>query len=93
MLRDQAPVQPVAQVLVADESGDVLQPAVDLEPGDEVVVAELVAEVEGRSSANVGPELTRAGDERRLADIGERELRPVALDRELGVGRQAGARL
>ena len=61
----------MGQILVADQRVDVLEAALDVQPGDQIVISEQIAEVERRPATDVGPELAAAYRERGLAYVGK----------------------
>src|SRR6185295_15702289 len=52
------PVEPVTQVLVPDQGIHVLETALDVDAGHQVVIAQNVTEVQGGPTSDVGAELT-----------------------------------
>ena len=85
------PRPPVGAILVTQRAANVLEAAVDLQDGAEVVVAEDVAEEERHSSAHVGPRGPGAHAERGLPDVVELDLGLVVRRLEgLGGGKAEG---
>ena len=82
LLREHAPAQPPALVLVADERRQVLEPAVHLKSGDEVVIAEQVAEKQRRPAAHVRAVAVGPDREGRRGDVRKGQLGMIRRDRE-----------